>query len=424
MKLKHRELFSTIFHILVAIVSSGEASNVNDERIKPLSRGTGEGFAYANFKPQKFSYLNVTSIGSDYVLEDSECGFVCANTPSCFSFNLGVFSAFMGKVLCELLPSDVFNNSDKFVYSQSHHHYSITSPCISWPCRNNGTCAAQYEDNSYVCICKKGFKGKDCEFDIDECAEGLHSCDVHAYCNNTAGSYTCTCKPTYHGNGEICILGAKNCAQLYNAGVRSNGVYLIDPDGSGDFHVYCDQTTSGGGWTVFQKRLDGSVDFYRTWYSYKYGFGNTTSEFWLGLESIHRLTNSEGYKLRIDLEDFSGDTVYAEYTWFKVESEGSNYTLRFGSYSGNAGDSFSFHKGRSFTTRDRDNDLMRGMNCGELCKGGWWYNECWHSNLNGYYHRGTYPRENGWYNGVGWYKWKGHNYSLKRTEMKMRPVGF
>lgn len=99
---------------------------VNDERIKPLSRGTGEGFAYANFKPQKFSYLNVTSIGSDYVREDSECGFVCANTPSCFSFNLGVFSAFMGKVLCELLPSDVFNNSDKFVYSQSHHHYSIT----------------------------------------------------------------------------------------------------------------------------------------------------------------------------------------------------------------------------------------------------------------------------------------------------------
>ena len=42
--------------------------------------------------------------------------------------------------------------------------------------------------------------------DIDECAEGLHSCDVHAYCNNTAGSYTCTCKPTYHGDGENCIL--------------------------------------------------------------------------------------------------------------------------------------------------------------------------------------------------------------------------
>ena len=132
----------------------------------------------------------------------------------------------------------------------------------------------------------------------------------------------------------ILLAGAKNCAQLYKDGKRSNGVYLIDPDGSGDFHVYCDQTTSGGGWTVFQKRLDGSVDFYRTWNSYKYGFGNTTSEFWLGLESIRRLTNSEGYKLRIDLEDFSGNTEYAEYTWFKVESEGSNYALRIGNYSG------------------------------------------------------------------------------------------
>ena len=60
----------------------------------------------------------------------------------------------------------------------------------------------------------------------------------------------------------------------------------------------------------------------------------TYSEFWLGLESIRRLTNSGGYKLRIDLEDFSGNTVYAEYTWFKVESEGSHYTLRIGSYSG------------------------------------------------------------------------------------------
>lgn len=130
------------------------------------------------------------------------------------------------------------------------------------------------------------------------------------------------------------LTGAKDCGELYKAGNRGNGVYIINPDGSGDFHVYCDHTTSGGGWTVFQKRLDGSADFYRTWDSYKYGFGNTNREFWLGLESIRRLTNSEGYELRIDLEDFSGNTVYAEYTWFKVESEGSNYALRIGNFSG------------------------------------------------------------------------------------------
>ena len=108
-------------------------TKVVDMRGKPLSRGTGEGIPYANFKTHKFSYLNITTIGSDYVGKGSECGFACVNIPSCFSFNLAAFHDMNGKVLCELLPSDLYNNSDKLVPSQSHHHYSIA---VSWKRKN------------------------------------------------------------------------------------------------------------------------------------------------------------------------------------------------------------------------------------------------------------------------------------------------
>ena len=119
-------------------------------------------------------------------------------------------------------------------------------------------------------------------------------------------------------------------------GDKVNSIYslaVIDPDGSGAFDVFCDQKTAGGGWTVFQKRLDGSVDFYRGWNDYKRGFGNLNGEFWLGLDKIHRLTKTRN-KLRVDLEDTTGNAVYAEYDMFAVTSERTKYQLSLGTYSG------------------------------------------------------------------------------------------
>ena len=99
---------------------------VVDVRGKTLSRGTDKGMAYAKFKAHKFSFLNITNIGSDYVLKGSECGLACVNIPSCFSFNVAVFHDINGEMLCELLPSDMFNNSEKLVDNKSFHHYSIS----------------------------------------------------------------------------------------------------------------------------------------------------------------------------------------------------------------------------------------------------------------------------------------------------------
>ena len=134
----------------------------------------------------------------------------------------------------------------------------------------------------------------------------------------------------------ICCYTAikKDCAELYKSGIQSSGVYTINPDGLGAFDVFCDQTTGGGGWSVFQKRMNGSVDFYLGWAEYKQGFGNLNGEFWLGLEKTHRMTSSGGYKLLVDLEDFAGNIVYAEYASFGVGNETTKYQLTVGSYSG------------------------------------------------------------------------------------------
>ena len=103
--------------------------------------------------------------------------------------------------------------------------------------------------------------------------------------------------------------------------------------------VFCDMTTDGGGWTVFQRRLDGSVNFYVGWASYKNGFGNLNGEFWLGNDNVHRLTAADDVMLRVDLEDFEGNFAYAEYSNFKVADEGNKYRLLIDGYKGTAGNS-------------------------------------------------------------------------------------
>ena len=131
------------------------------------------------------------------------------------------------------------------------------------------------------------------------------------------------------------------------------GVYTIQPRSQPAFQVYCDMETDGGGWTVFQRRMDGSVDFYHNWTDYQQGFGNLSGEFWLGLDKIHHLIlTSPPTQLRVDMQDFEGNTAFAQYLSFSVSDSATKYLLlASGYYHGTAGDSFAIaygHNGSNF----------------------------------------------------------------------------
>ena len=90
-------------------------------------------------------------------------------------------------------------------------------------------------------------------------------------------------------------------------------------------------TSDGGGWTIFQKRFDGSVDFYQDWDSYKNGFGSVEGEHWLGLENIHLLTSiAPNIELRLYAKRFNGEENFANFESFFVGDEASKYRLRAG----------------------------------------------------------------------------------------------
>ncbi|XP_063591417.1 uncharacterized protein LOC134768527 [Penaeus indicus] len=215
------------------------------------------------------------------------------------------------------------------------------------------------------------------------------------------------------------VISEKNCLDLKNNFFQSSGIYVVAPyDCCPDKHVsvYCDMDMDGGGWTVIQRRdqFDTQLNFFRGWDDYVSGFGSLSEEFWLGLDNIHALTNQTNYEIRFDLADFEGKSRWAKYSKFLVQSKASNYELKISGYSGNAGDAMSYHNGMVFTTKDSP----VYSECPEKHRGAWWYNDCLHANLNGQYLAGPH---NTLGIGVNWYEWRRLRYSLKLSEMKIRP---
>lgn len=215
-----------------------------------------------------------------------------------------------------------------------------------------------------------------------------------------------------------------------------NGVYKVTPDHrNGTFEVFCDMESNGGGWTVVQNRINGSVNFNRTWAEYKNGFGDLPGEFWLGNDRIHLLTRAKDMVLRIELEDFQGVCEYAKYDLFYVANEYLKYRLSISKYSGTAGNALHIDKDYNhdqmfFTTWDRDNDMYLSGNCGAFYGSGWWFNACMSANLNGKYYHKKYTGKR---DGIFWSTWPNMprnnlltntRQSFKTVKMMIRPKNY
>ncbi|XP_002745405.1 fibrinogen beta chain [Callithrix jacchus] len=255
---------------------------------------------------------------------------------------------------------------------------------------------------------------------------------------------------------NIPVVSGKECEEIIRKGGETSEMYLIQPDSSvKPYRVYCDMNTEGGGWTVIQNRQDGSVDFGRKWDPYKQGFGNIATnadgknycglpgEYWLGNDKISQLTKMGSTELLIEMEDWKGDKVKAEYGGFTIQNEANKYQMSVNKYRGTAGNALmdgasqltgenrtmTIHNGMFFSTYDRDNDGWVTTDSRKQCSkedgGGWWYNRCHAANPNGrYYWGGTYTRDmtkHGTDDGVVWMNWKGSWYSMKKMSMKIRP---
>ncbi|KFB48744.1 AGAP012000-PA-like protein [Anopheles sinensis] len=202
--------------------------------------------------------------------------------------------------------------------------------------------------------------------------------DTNTLCNETSQKIT----NIERALGEISNeLVPRSCDRVKS---NATGGFYINPYGHLDqqFMVLCNFDSNfnlGGGWTVFQRRIDGSVNFYRNWTMYKNGFGNINGEHWLGLEKLHVMTRSGRHELLVLLEDFEGKSIFALYDEFNIGSEEEKYKLTVGKYSGTAGDSLAYHSGMKFSTFDQDNDVDDDKNVAEYDKGAWWFGKAWKS---------------------------------------------
>ncbi|XP_052219067.1 neurogenic locus notch homolog protein 2-like isoform X1 [Dreissena polymorpha] len=246
--------------------------------------------------------------------------------------------------------------------------------CASNPC-GHGTCVNSR--TNYTCVCDPSYTGRNCT-NLNYCSP--NPCE-HGICVNGKTNYTCACDPSHIGR-HCAEFRIHDCMDQRNL-THVSGVYSVLPAGMfQNIEVYCDMQTDGGGLAVFQRRVNGSVDFYQNFLNYENGFGDVHGEFWLGLKYIHAMTANVTSELRIELETGDGHLLYEVFPNFRL-SAAPEYTLHIEKGHGTAGDShgLSYSSGTRLSTYDNEHSST----CAHSHHAGGWLNNCGWANLNGRY---------------------------------------
>ena len=151
--------------------------------------------------------------------------------------------------------------------------------------------------------------------------------------------------------------------------------------------VYCNMTTDNGGWIVIQRnRINSQLSFDKNWKEYEEGFGDLNEDFWAGLELVHTLIQRGQWEMRVDYQKNDKTWSYLHYNQFSVGGASEEYPLTVGGFTGVGTDWFNGnyypHNGMKFSTPDNDNDGWSEGNCATSYNSGWWYNSCYHININ------------------------------------------